>query len=84
MVVPDFFGGDPYVLENAERSLPVWLKDHGTVNYQLNKHPCLLLLILTNIFIYEACCAIIYFIARNYEHFLEFLAAFPFYNKGQI
>ena len=31
MVVPDFFHGDPYVPENADRPLPVWLKDHGTV-----------------------------------------------------
>ncbi|KAF7145857.1 hypothetical protein RHSIM_Rhsim04G0208400 [Rhododendron simsii] len=36
VVVPDFFYGDPYVpdnperpLDNVERPLPVWLKDHG-------------------------------------------------------
>ncbi|XP_058209151.1 endo-1,3;1,4-beta-D-glucanase-like isoform X1 [Rhododendron vialii] len=29
VVVPDFFYGDPYAPENAERPLPVWLKDHG-------------------------------------------------------
>nr|ACU19417.1 unknown [Glycine max] len=30
VVVPDFFHGDPYNPENASRSTPVWLKDHGT------------------------------------------------------
>ncbi|KAL5182453.1 Endo-1,3-1,4-beta-D-glucanase [Glycine soja] len=30
VVVPDFFHGDPYNPENASRSIPVWLKDHGT------------------------------------------------------
>ncbi|GMH08386.1 hypothetical protein Nepgr_010226 [Nepenthes gracilis] len=30
VVVPDFFKGEPYVPENAERPLPVWLQDHGT------------------------------------------------------
>ncbi|XP_057415523.1 endo-1,3;1,4-beta-D-glucanase-like isoform X4 [Lotus japonicus] len=30
VVVPDFFYGDPYNPENANRPLPVWLKDHGT------------------------------------------------------
>ncbi|GAB4843477.1 hypothetical protein Ancab_013438 [Ancistrocladus abbreviatus] len=29
VVVPDYFHGDPYVPENLERPLPVWLKDHG-------------------------------------------------------
>ncbi|XP_073122146.1 endo-1,3;1,4-beta-D-glucanase-like [Henckelia pumila] len=29
-VVPDFFGGDIYVPENAERPISVWIKDHGT------------------------------------------------------
>ncbi|XP_073122147.1 endo-1,3;1,4-beta-D-glucanase-like [Henckelia pumila] len=28
-VVPDFFRGDPYVPENAERPISVWIKDHG-------------------------------------------------------
>ena len=31
MVVPDFFHGDPYVSENADRPIPVWIKDHGMV-----------------------------------------------------
>ncbi|KAK7292368.1 hypothetical protein RIF29_08146 [Crotalaria pallida] len=30
VVVPDFFNGDPYNPEIAERPLPVWIKDHGT------------------------------------------------------
>ncbi|KAK7264536.1 hypothetical protein RJT34_32145 [Clitoria ternatea] len=30
VVVPDFFYGDPYNPGNADRPLPVWLKDHGT------------------------------------------------------
>ncbi|CAL5347137.1 unnamed protein product [Camellia sinensis] len=30
VVVPDFLYGDPYAPENAERPLPVWIKDHGT------------------------------------------------------
>jgi len=29
VVVPDFLHGDPYSPENADRPLPVWLKDHG-------------------------------------------------------
>ncbi|KAL8153663.1 hypothetical protein V2J09_011423 [Rumex salicifolius] len=29
VVVPDFFHGDPYSPDNAERPLPVWIKDHG-------------------------------------------------------
>lgn len=36
VVVPDFFYGDPYAPENAERPLPVWLKDHGPVSRNLN------------------------------------------------
>ncbi|KAL6990001.1 carboxymethylenebutenolidase [Sarracenia purpurea var. burkii] len=28
VVVPDFLYGDPYAPENAERPLPVWIKDH--------------------------------------------------------
>nr|ACG32824.1 endo-1,3;1,4-beta-D-glucanase precursor [Zea mays] len=28
VVVPDFFHGDPYVPENAEKLIPVWLKSH--------------------------------------------------------
>ncbi|GFZ21880.1 alpha/beta-Hydrolases superfamily protein [Actinidia rufa] len=31
VVVPDFLYGDPYAPENAERPLPVWIKDHGLV-----------------------------------------------------
>ncbi|XP_059650138.1 endo-1,3;1,4-beta-D-glucanase-like [Cornus florida] len=30
VVVPDFFYGDPYVPENAEKPISVWLKEHGT------------------------------------------------------
>ncbi|OWM87165.1 endo-1,3;1,4-beta-D-glucanase-like isoform X2 [Punica granatum] len=30
VVVPDFFHGDPYVPENSERPLPVWIRYHGT------------------------------------------------------
>ncbi|KAH1148000.1 hypothetical protein GYH30_042911 [Glycine max] len=30
LVVPDFLHGDPYNPNNASRSIPVWLKDHGT------------------------------------------------------
>ncbi|KAK3135689.1 hypothetical protein QOZ80_5BG0422210 [Eleusine coracana subsp. coracana] len=30
VVVPDFFHGDPFVPENAERPIPVWLKSHTT------------------------------------------------------
>ncbi|XAR54616.1 Lysozyme [Bertholletia excelsa] len=29
VVVPDFFYGDPYNAQNAERPVPVWIKDHG-------------------------------------------------------
>ncbi|KAI4311231.1 hypothetical protein MLD38_036141 [Melastoma candidum] len=29
VVIPDFFHGDPYDPQNAERPLPVWIKDHG-------------------------------------------------------
>ncbi|KAJ6989216.1 endo-1,3(4)-beta-D-glucanase-like [Populus alba x Populus x berolinensis] len=28
-VVPDFFYGDPFARDNAERPIQVWLKDHG-------------------------------------------------------
>ncbi|TVU19290.1 hypothetical protein EJB05_35430 [Eragrostis curvula] len=28
VVVPDFFHGDPYAPDNAERPIPVWLKSH--------------------------------------------------------
>ncbi|KAI6683829.1 hypothetical protein NL676_029742 [Syzygium grande] len=31
VVVPDYFKGDPYAPENAERPVGVWIKDHGTV-----------------------------------------------------
>ncbi|XP_059650196.1 endo-1,3;1,4-beta-D-glucanase-like isoform X2 [Cornus florida] len=30
VVVPDFFYGDPYVPENAEKPILVWIKEHGT------------------------------------------------------
>ncbi|KAI3927812.1 hypothetical protein MKW98_023413 [Papaver atlanticum] len=30
VVVPDFLHGDPYVPENAEKPLPIWIKSHGT------------------------------------------------------
>ncbi|OVA05528.1 Dienelactone hydrolase [Macleaya cordata] len=29
VVVPDFLHGDPYVPDNAERPLPIWIKSHG-------------------------------------------------------
>ncbi|KAM4116150.1 hypothetical protein ACJW30_02G028900 [Castanea mollissima] len=29
VVVPDFFNGDPYVPDDANRPIQVWLKDHG-------------------------------------------------------
>ncbi|KAF6151162.1 hypothetical protein GIB67_037370 [Kingdonia uniflora] len=29
VVVPDFLYGDPYVPENAEKPMPVWIKSHG-------------------------------------------------------
>ncbi|KAK3008246.1 hypothetical protein RJ639_015358 [Escallonia herrerae] len=38
VVVPDFLRGDPYVPENAERPLPVWIKEHGTVVVELAKY----------------------------------------------
>ncbi|GJM88509.1 hypothetical protein PR202_ga04580 [Eleusine coracana subsp. coracana] len=31
VVVPDFFHGDPYAPENAERPIPVWIKSHTPV-----------------------------------------------------
>lgn len=31
VVVPDFMHGDPYVPEDSERPLGVWIKDHGPV-----------------------------------------------------
>ncbi|KAG6668276.1 endo-1,3;1,4-beta-D-glucanase-like isoform X1 [Carya illinoinensis] len=30
VVVPDFLHGDPFLFENADRPLPVWIMDHGT------------------------------------------------------
>ncbi|KAI3840030.1 hypothetical protein MKW92_005027 [Papaver armeniacum] len=30
VVVPDFLHRDPYVPENAEKPLPIWIKSHGT------------------------------------------------------
>ncbi|GLT70974.1 hypothetical protein SLA2020_430200 [Shorea laevis] len=30
VVVPDFMHGEPFSYDNADRPLPVWLKDHGT------------------------------------------------------
>lgn len=32
VVVPDYFFGDPYVPDNSERPIPVWIKDHGAVS----------------------------------------------------
>ncbi|KAF8387990.1 hypothetical protein HHK36_026656 [Tetracentron sinense] len=29
VVVPDFLYGDPYVPDNAEKPLPIWIKSHG-------------------------------------------------------
>ncbi|KAJ6989214.1 hypothetical protein NC653_021947 [Populus alba x Populus x berolinensis] len=31
-LVPDFFYGDPFTPDNAERPIQVWLKDHGVVS----------------------------------------------------
>uniref|UniRef100_A0A7N2LWZ3 Dienelactone hydrolase domain-containing protein n=1 Tax=Quercus lobata TaxID=97700 RepID=A0A7N2LWZ3_QUELO len=31
VVVPDFFNGDPFVPDDANRPVQVWLKDHGTM-----------------------------------------------------
>lgn len=33
VVVPDYFKGDPYNPEDAERPIAVWIKDHGHVSY---------------------------------------------------
>lgn len=30
VVVPDFFYGDPYISENTEKPIPVWIQSHGT------------------------------------------------------
>lgn len=35
VVVPDFFYGDPYSPDNAEKTIHVWLQEHGTVNLEL-------------------------------------------------
>ena len=32
-VVPDFFHGEPFVLDNANRPIQVWAKDHGPVGF---------------------------------------------------
>lgn len=31
VVVPDFFHGDPYTPDNAEKPIPVWIKEHAPV-----------------------------------------------------
>lgn len=31
VVAPDFFYGEPFVRENADKPFPVWLKSHPTV-----------------------------------------------------
>lgn len=35
VVVPDFLYKDPYVPEDANRQLPVWIKDHGAVSFNV-------------------------------------------------
>ncbi|GAU12023.1 hypothetical protein TSUD_196470 [Trifolium subterraneum] len=37
VVVPDFLHGDPFTSENANRPLPIWLKDHQPVVVELAK-----------------------------------------------
>ncbi|XP_052155946.1 endo-1,3;1,4-beta-D-glucanase-like isoform X3 [Oryza glaberrima] len=37
VVVPDFLHGDPFVRENTERPIEVWIKDHGAVVVELAK-----------------------------------------------
>jgi hypothetical protein len=39
VVVPDFFRGDPFVADNAERPIPVWLKSHTAVCCPLKISP---------------------------------------------
>lgn len=36
VVVPDFFYGEAYAPENAEKPIPVWLKSHPTVGSNQN------------------------------------------------
>ena len=35
VVVPDFLHGDPFVPENADRPIAVWIKEHTPVCYLL-------------------------------------------------
>jgi len=52
VVVPDFFFGDPFNPENADRPVPVWIKDHGTVGSYLQSgglYNCSLFCILKQI-----------------------------------
>ena len=37
VAVPDFLYKDPYVPEDASRPVPVWLKDHGAVSFDVFK-----------------------------------------------
>lgn len=37
VLVPDFLHGDPFTSENANRPLPVWLKDHQPVSFFISK-----------------------------------------------
>ncbi|CAK9318595.1 unnamed protein product [Citrullus colocynthis] len=40
VVVPDFFKGDPYVPDDANRPIRVWFQDHEPVIYCLSFHYC--------------------------------------------
>jgi hypothetical protein len=40
VVVPDFLHGDPFTPENANRPLPIWLKDHQPVNSFTSRFIC--------------------------------------------
>lgn len=37
MAAPDFFYGDPYVV-NPERPIQAWIKDHGAVSSEILIH----------------------------------------------
>jgi dienelactone hydrolase len=40
VVVPDFLHGDPFTPENANRPLPIWLKDHQPVSSSTSRIIC--------------------------------------------